>query len=927
MTESIEEKLSEVAAVDKPPRPRWLRWLFWTVGLVALGILGGLLAGVYVLWQGEQFKDLDVLEDHEPVLYTRVYDRNGSLIDIISSEQRIILDYDDIPENFVYALVAVEDEYFFDHVGVSLLGIMSALKDYVLTGDMRGASTLTQQYVKNITKDSRFSVSRKLKEQFLAVQLERRYTKQEIFAMYANEVPFGNNQFGLAAAAKFYFGKQPGALSLTECATLAGIPQAPSRFNPLRNPEACRWKRNVVLERMVVEGYITRDVGNAAKALPLELADREKKADGDSAQYFVDKVRQYLFGKYGEERVRTSGWYVHTTLDMNYQRTAQTALQETLREIDKELGYRPWDCPSIFPDAEEENSADERTDEELAIALAEYYDPSWRTPLQDGLNFRGLVTSVDPDFIEVRIDETTFQLGPENMQWIGSRRKDLTKTFQVGDVPLFRAALKEGVTLPGSDSAAPPAADDADEADPSGDGNNSETDADADASDEEQQVNLADYFDLELDQIPDIEGAFIAVDPTTGDLLAEIGGYDYRRSKFNRAEQAQRQVGSAIKPLVFGAALEQGYTLADNLFDEPTIFYDPTQFEVNDRGELELRSINARRDRLIRLGVIDKPEPYEPHNYYRSYVGRVTLRNAMAQSKNIVSVKLLNSVGYDNVLDYALRLKLDSPSLQPFPSLALGAPEITLSDMTYAYGTYGQNGVRYQPRFITYITDSRNNEIENTPPKGEQVLSPENAFLITTALQSVIGDAKGTARRAAPLQNFLGGHLAGKTGTTNDYTNAWFIGYSPNLAAGAWVGRDLNHTIGPNRAGSNTALPVFVKFLDAVKEEFAGPAFNVPEGLVQERIDRYTGKKLTPDCDCDTSDAIMEWFQEGTEPTEICTAAEKGRLDLPWYLQKRTYTYDPETEEIKPSLVEIDVQSQYRARAMLDARQAEAPNN
>ncbi len=424
-------------------------------------------------------------------------------------------------------------------------------------------------------------------------------------------------------------------------------------------------------------------------------------------------------------------------------------------------------------------------------------------------------------------------------------------------------------------------------------------------------------FRLELDQEPDLEAAFLVADTQNGDILAMVGGYDYQRSKFNRSEQAKRQVGSAFKPVIFGAALEQGYTLTDKLFDEPTLFADPNQFTLDENGEVQIIYANANQARRMRLGLIPKPKPYLPHNYYNSYVGQVTLRTAMAQSKNIVSVKLLNAVGYDHVLDYAYRLKLGHNNLQPFPSLALGAMEMSLSDLIYAYSAYAHNGVRYEPRFISLITDSKSHVIEDNPPKGEQVISPQNAYLVTTSLRAVIGDEKGTARRALSLQRQLDGNLGGKTGTTNDYTDGWFVGYSPRIVAGAWVGRDLKHTIGNKMAGSNTALPIWLKFFEEIKGDLVGDSFVMPEGLIKVPVDRITGKRITSDCDCDDQDLILEVFERGTEPTEICTRAERAKLELPWYLQKRTYELDPETGEIKPAWVEIDVTSQKRALEFL----------
>ena len=889
------EPESEAPPASGRKRRFMMKFLILIVLLLGFGIGGG----VYVLWQGAQFDDLEVLEAYKPVVYSRIYDRKGNLIDIISSEQRIILDYEDIPKDFVHALVAVEDEYFFNHIGVSPFGILSAVKDNLFSDRPRGASTLTQQLVKNITRDKRFSYKRKLKEQFLAVQLERRFTKEEIFSLYVNEVPFGNNQFGLAAAASYYFGKSPGALSLEECATLAGIPQAPSRFNPFRNPQFVINKRNIVLDRMAVENYITQEDCEAAKKKPLELRDRKRSAaTRPVAAHFVDKVRNYLFDKYGEETVRTSGWDIHTTLDMDYQVLAEDSVREGLKGVDKALGYRHYDAPSIF--------SKEETDPGL---INTYFDPTWHLPLQEGASIRGLVTEVQETSITVRIKEHTFVLTHDNMKWVARKIKDMNKYFKPGDVPLFKVLLKDDAE--GETNLEAFAREDdegiAEE--------NVEETGEEIGEEEVAEVVVTMPYKLELDQEPDIQGAFMAVDIKTGDIMAMVGGYDYNKSKFNRAEMAKRQVGSAFKPIVVGAALERGFTLTDTLFDEPTLFVDPNQFYFDDRGELQVRYANAAQERRMRLGLLPTPKPYQPHNYYNKYVGRVTLQEALAQSKNIVSVKLLNSVGYDRVLEYANRLRVPMESLPPFPSLALGAMEMTLSDVVYAYGTFSNAGVRYEPRFVSIIMDSKGRVIEENHPKGEQVISPQNAYLVKDAMRAVVFSNKGSARR---LKNLKYPHLAGKTGTTNDYADAWFIGYSPNMVLGAWVGRDLKHTIGKGRAGSNTALPICHSFLEGVRDDLPKQGWRLPEGLSKHWVDKDTGRKITQDCDCPEDEAIAVTFIRGTEPTEICTKAEKRQFTLPWYLQKRTYQYDEQEGGIKPNTVMIDYASQLRANDFLE---------
>ncbi len=869
-----------MAKLQQILRSKWTpRFLIWSFVAIVLGIGAGLGAGRYIIWQGARFPDLDELKAYKPKLYTKIHDRNGVLLATISTEKRIVLDFGDIPSDFVHAMVAVEDENFFTHVGVSPFGILAAIKDNIIHGTMRGASTLTQQLVKNITKDSRSSYKRKLKEQFLAVQLEALFTKEELFAMYANEVPFGNNQFGIEAAAKYYFGKSVGALSLEECATLAGLPQAPSRFNPFRYPERARTKRDLVLERMYEENYITKDIYRKAIQTPLQLREKQDAAQG-LAGHFTDKVRRHLFDTYGEENVRTSAWDVYTTLDIGFQRAAEEAVRFGLKEKDKSLGYRHWDCPSVFKlsggDAED--------------ILDSYFDPTWNRSFQPGIELRGLVTRVTPETLTVRIRDTKIKLTSANMAWVG-KIPDLRKRFKVGDLPLF--------SLHDWKDATPPAAPTQEEIDKAA--------AEGRTLEQPKPVSAVHSFpyDLVLDQVPDIEAALIAIDPSSGDILAMVGGRDYTTSKFNRADQARRQVGSVIKPIVYGAALENGVTIADTIADEPTQFWDPSQLRKTDDGTLELAP-----QRRTDAGLVARPEPYEPHNYDATYDGRITLRRALSQSTNIVAVKLLNQVGYDHVIEYAEKLKLlDRANLLPYPSLALGAPEITLQDMTLTYGTFAREGIRYEPRLITEILDAKSFPIERNPKKGEQVISPQNAFLVADAMTDVIRGRKGTGALARRI-GFR--HIAGKTGTTNDYTDAWFIGFTRQLAVGVWVGRDANESIGRGATGSNTALPIWVRFMELIKSELKDQAFPVPEGVVAVPVDYYSGKKLTKDCGCDAGDTVTAYFLRGTEPTEICSPNERSFYQMPWYLQRKAYQVG-QNRSIKPSLVEIDYASQVRA--------------
>ena len=877
------------------------KYIKYGVISIVLGGIIGLGFGIFIIYQGQTLEDLRTLKEYTPKLFTRVYDRNGKLIDIISSEKRIVLEYKDIPQNFVYALVATEDKDFFQHIGVSPLGILSAVKDRLFTSQLRGASTLTQQLVKNITKDTRNSFYRKFKEQLLAVQVEMLFTKEEIFAMYANEIALGNNQFGIEAAATYYFGKPVGALNLPECAALAGIPQAPSRYNPYKYPDACKERREHVLRRMMDQGYITQAELQEASRTNLELVDHKGSQDSIGGGWFVDKVRAYLFDKYGEETVRSSRWDVYTTLDLDWQRMAEASMVKGLQQVDKKQGYRPADVPSVFKGVQKDNPD----------ILNTYFDPSWHRALLPGTQIRGLVTEVHENAVKVRILDQFFEVSKAQMKWI--QRAPLESLFKIGDVPLFLVA-DSGLPVP----------DMADE-------DESETDAEmATEPGSETNTGVEDVQDvlekerkgqtnsliLLLDQEPVIEGGLYAVDNKTGAIRAMVGGYNYKKTKFNMAEQARRQVGSAFKPILYGAAFENGYTLSDLIFDEPTVFVDPIFFEPTVEGGFTRKLRSEKIERAMRLGLMAVPQPYEPHNYYENYAGYVTLRLALAQSKNIVAVKLLNAVGYDHVLDYVFRMGLGNDQLQPFPSMALGAFEMTLAEMTHAYSTFAMNGIHFDPLFVTLISDNKGRILEKNLEKGEQVISPENAYLVTSAMRSVIEDPLGTGRKAKTL----GLPLAGKTGTTDDYSDAWFLGMHPDVTVGVWVGHHTKITIGKNATGASVALPIWIDFVNGIKRELVTREFTRPPNIVSLPVDRTTGKRVTSDCDCDPSQQISEDYIKGMESIEICSKEEQIALALPWFLQKRQFDYDPEEMKMRSALAWIDNASQRRGNLVLEEK-------
>jgi penicillin-binding protein 1A len=513
------------------------------------------------------------------------------------------------------------------------------------------------------------------------------------------------------------------------------------------------------------------------------------------------------------------------------------------------------------------------------MTLEDYFDPSWHRPLHAGQKTRGLVEKVSAEEVEVRVHRERFTLTHESMPWV-AKSSGLDQLFQVGDVPLFEVL---------------------------------ET-----AIDTEEEGTLVPNVSrtLLLDQEPTLQGGLYALNTKTGAIVAMVGGYDYRDNKFNMAEQALRQVGSAFKPFLYGAAFEHGYTLADLFLDEPTTFYDPTYFELRE-GEPVRKPLSDWVEREILLGRRSAPQLYTPRNYHeRNFNGLMTMRKALAQSKNIIAVKLLNELGYDKVFAYLDQLSLLHPSFQPFPSMALGSFEMTLADLTHAYSAYATNGIRFEPLFVQKIVDEKGRIIEDNAPHGRQVVSPENAFLVCSAMQSVIGDPTGTGRKAQSL----GMPLAGKTGTTNDYTDAWFIGFHPDLAVGVWVGHHTKLPIGDRESGPKAALPIWISFMEEMKKtkQLKPGTFVPPPGIVTFQIDELTGKRFPQDCDCDPATKITEFFLQGEGPVDRCRQDEQLLMSEPWFLQKDSFSYDPAKMAFAPAVIRINVEAQKRALHYLD---------
>ncbi|MGB9906613.1 MAG: penicillin-binding protein 1A [Candidatus Saccharicenans sp.] len=786
--------------------------LFSLVLLIALA-LGGFF-GAYLAIR-ENLPDVGELEQIKPKIISAVYADNGHLAREFAAERRIQVPYEKIPEVLKQAIIATEDPRFFAHKGIDYRGILRALKEdffRIALGKSRlhGGSTITQQLARSLFLYPQQTVRRKLKEIFVAMEIERRYTKEKILELYCNQFYLGHGTWGVEAAAQLYFGKSVTDLTLPEAALIAGIFRGPAIYSPYNNTKVTLNRRNHVLNRMAEEGFISRAQAEELKKLPLGVLPLRRQTTEPGA-YFYEEVRKYVEKKYGDEVLYRGGLKIYTTLNLDYQKYAEEALDRGLRVQDKKNGWRQ-DKRNLLAEGKTE----------LDKVWLDSWDSQEPVP---GKTEEAIVLEVGRAEAKVKVKNYTGVMTNKGLEW--TKARFLTDLIKPGDVVLV----------------------------------------------EIQAVNEADKTArVNLDQEPAVEGAFLALDVVTGQIKAMVGGYSFRRSQFNRATQALRQTGSAIKPIFYTAALEKGFTPASVIVDEPTNFVDKWT-----------------------------GEPWSPKNYDGEYHGAVTLRTGLEESRNVVTAKLLDYLSPQIGVEYCRKFGITS-TIYPYLSLALGSFEITLQELVSAFSVFPNQGLRARPYFIIRIEDKDGNILEENVPQTEEVISPQIAYMMTYLLQGVV--QRGTAASAASLNWPLGG----KTGTTNKFTDAWFIGFSPSLCAGVWVGYDTKITLGNRQSGAVVALPIwrdfFARVIEDKKKELAAsqpaetstgePAtvtnpeailiedFEVPPNLVFVTIDRKTGLLASPICKY----PFQEVFLPGTEPSRYCSLQDHLRV-LDYYSERQ----------------------------------------
>jgi len=753
---------------ERPQPKRRIAVRVAQAGIVLLFLIAALLGtftGVLVAFAGD-VPEISALDDYRPNIITRLVARDGQTIGEFATERRLVVTYDQISPALRNAIIATEDAGFNEHFGLSMSRIaITVLKD-ILTGKRQGASTITQQLARNVflqqyqLAGGKFEVSpeRKIKEWIVAIQIEKRFTKPEIFTLYANQINLGHGAYGVEAASRLYFDKPAKDVTVEEAAVIAGIIQAPGRLSPFVNPKATLMRRNYVLQRMAEEGYISDEEAREAQQRPLVLLGQQRP-EPSVAPYFVEEIRKTLEQEYGADALYQSGLQVQTTLDAELQEAANRAVDRGLRALDKRhSGFRKV-----------RNIVTEKR------SLATFTTDRWSRPILAGDIVPALVTSVSPKkggngSARLRIGTHEVDLPKSAFTW--TRKTAAVDFLNVGDVVQVEVRTMQG--------GAPQT--------------------------------------VALEQDPAVEGALIAIDNRTGQVRAMVGGFDFARSKFNRATQARRQVGSAFKPFIYTTAIDRGYTPVSIFVDEPV------SYEVGP----------------------NQPR-YEPLNYDRKYEGPVTLRRALEDSRNIPAVKALAELGPPNVIKVASRFGLPA-NMPPYLSLALGSVEETLWDMTSAYTAFPNQGVRMRPYSIVTIADREGNIIEENRPEPHEAIRADTAYVMTNLMRGVV--LRGTAEAAASLD----WPLAGKTGTMDEYTDAWFIGFDPNITVGVWVGYDEKKPLGSNETGAVAALPIWMDFMKAYIDTRADrnnlPEFEAPGNIVFVKLDN----------------GIDEAFINGTQP-------------------------------------------------------------
>ncbi|PUE24716.1 penicillin-binding protein [Limnohabitans sp. JirII-29] len=738
------ESSKEQAAAPAAPRSLAGQLLLWAFGIAAAGLLMvALLVGLALAMAYPQLPDVSDLSDYRPKLSMRVYSVEGTQIGEFGEERRNLTPFKDIPKVMKDAVLAIEDARFYQHGGVDYIGLLRASLANLGRAKSQGASTITMQVARNVYLSSEKTFTRKIYEILLTTKLEHMLSKDQIFEIYLNQIYLGNRAYGFAAASEAYFGKPLKNITIAEAAMLAGLPKAPSAYNPIANPKRARSRQLYIIERMEEHGFISKAEAVAAKQEELKIRTATSSLN-THAEYVAEMARQLMFAQYGPE-IYTRGLNVYTTIRASDQQAAYYALRRGIMDYERRQHYRGPEKFITLPTnpAEQEDAIDD--------ALIEQGDK--------GDLLAAVVLEAGPKKVRaVRQNSEVLEITGEGLQPVQSGLSDKAP-------PNIR--LRPGALI---------------------------------------RVTKTAKGAWEITQLPEVEGAFVSVDPRDGAIHALVGGFDFDKNKFNHVTQAWRQPGSSFKPFIYSAALEKGFTPATVVNDAP-LFFDAS---------------------------VTGGQPWEPKNYDGTFDGPMTLRKGLAKSKNMISIRVLQAVGAQNAQQWITHFGFEADKHPPYLTMALGAGSVTPMQMATGYSVFANGGYRINPYLITKVTDQTGKVLsEFTPPELDESvrgIDARNAFVMTSLLQEVT--RSGTAARAqATLKR---PDIYGKTGTTNDSMDAWFAGYQPTLTAVTWIGYDTPRKLGDRETGGGLSLPVWISYMQHALQNVPITEPTPPAGLTHE---------------------------------------------------------------------------------------------
>ena len=755
---------------------RWLLAAF--IFTVISGVIG--VVGVY-FYLSKNLPKIATLKDYRPPVITTVFSDDNRKIAEFFKERRIVIPLSQMSPMLKNAFIAAEDARFYNHKGIDVLSIIRAFFKNIEAGAIvQGGSTITQQVAKSFFLTPQKSYVRKIKEAILAYRIDRKFTKEEILFLYLNQIYLGHGAYGVEAASENYFGKSAQGLNLAECAILAGLPQAPSRYSPFRHPQRAKQRQIYVLNRMVGEGYITNLQTTEAINRVLDIKPR-RNLYIEEVPVYTEHIRRYIAKTYGNDILYEGGLKIYAAVNVEMQKIAREEIENGLNALDKRQGYR-GPIEHLPPEAIESFSK----------ALQDELDMS---PLEDGRIANGVVIEVNDknNTVTVRMGKALGVIRIDDMRW--ARKPNLEVAYYEARVNHPGEVLKVGDVIQVR---------------------------------VKQKIFNTDRWWLALEQTPKVQAALLCIESETGYVKVMLGGRDFRESQFNRAVQSRRQPGSAFKPIIYASALDKGFTPATTIIDSPIVYQD-----------------------------INHDFTWKPKNYKEKFYGPTLFRDALAKSRNVVTIKILKDVGIDYAIDYARKLGITS-NLNRDLSIALGSSGVSLLELVRAYSVFNNLGYLVNPVFITKILDRDGNVIEEAELVREKVIEESTAYIMTSLLEGVV--KHGTGRRVLALKR----PVAGKTGTTNNLHDAWFAGYSPRYTTGTWVGFDDENSLGKGETGSRAASPIWLGFMQKILAGKSVRVFQVPEGVVFSNIDAETGFLPIPE----SKKTIFECFKEGTVPTE-----------------------------------------------------------